>query len=292
MSALLAWLALRSRGPPVDYSPPRSSTLKNIRHMLVLGTTNGWLANVLTAFAVERVDSAVAAMLRASVPLMVAVLVHFVFVEERFSGAATHRDYDRADRHPADRWARRGFRRARVLFRYSRHASGSVFLCMWHRLWPPCRHERSLGLGLWSASLRCGRCRRYFSSVRTSRRVEPASDNMATARDRRRYLLGCADSPLPASVGTCSIGAGRARSVSSASLSSPTRVGIPRRASQAARIAGHRHCRGWYCRYHHQTAIMTSFGFAVEYPQHNVPASAIDRYSVSSSPRNFANRLH
>jgi drug/metabolite transporter (DMT)-like permease len=52
--------------------------------MVVLGTTNGWLANVLTAIAVSRIDSAVVAMLQASVPLMVAVLAHFLFVEEPF----------------------------------------------------------------------------------------------------------------------------------------------------------------------------------------------------------------
>jgi drug/metabolite transporter (DMT)-like permease len=38
----------------------------------------------LTAVAVSRVDSAVVAMLQASVPLMVAVLAHFFFVEEPF----------------------------------------------------------------------------------------------------------------------------------------------------------------------------------------------------------------
>src|SRR6267143_745310 len=84
MSALLAWLALRSQMPPVDDGPSRSSLWKNIGHMVVLGTTNGWLANVLTAAAVSRVDSAVVAMLQASVPLMVAVLAHFLFVEEPF----------------------------------------------------------------------------------------------------------------------------------------------------------------------------------------------------------------
>jgi drug/metabolite transporter (DMT)-like permease len=84
MSALLAWLALRSQTPSADDGPSRSSLWKNIGHMVVLGTTNGWLANVLTAAAVSRVDSAVVAMLQASVPLMVAVLAHFVFVEEPF----------------------------------------------------------------------------------------------------------------------------------------------------------------------------------------------------------------
>jgi drug/metabolite transporter (DMT)-like permease len=83
MSALLAWLAWRSRALPA-YGPLTPSAWKNIGHMVVLGTTNGWLANVLTAAAVSRVDSAVVAMLQASVPLIVAVLAHFLFVEEPF----------------------------------------------------------------------------------------------------------------------------------------------------------------------------------------------------------------
>jgi drug/metabolite transporter (DMT)-like permease len=84
MSALLVWLALRSRTPRVDPDLSRSSPWKNIGHMAVLGTTNGWLTNVLTAAAVSRVDSAVVAMLQAAVPLMVAVLAHFMFAEEPF----------------------------------------------------------------------------------------------------------------------------------------------------------------------------------------------------------------
>jgi drug/metabolite transporter (DMT)-like permease len=83
MSALLAWLALRSRtNPPAYDGPLLPSRRKNIGHMFVLGTTNGWLANVLTAVAVSRVDSAVVAMLQAFVPLMVAVLAHLLFAEE------------------------------------------------------------------------------------------------------------------------------------------------------------------------------------------------------------------
>ncbi|HEY1430382.1 MAG TPA: DMT family transporter [Stellaceae bacterium] len=82
MSALLAWLVLWSRTPRAYDGPTPPSAWKNIGHMVVLGTTNGWLANVLTAIAVSRIDSAVVAMLQASVPLMVAVLAHFLFVEE------------------------------------------------------------------------------------------------------------------------------------------------------------------------------------------------------------------
>jgi len=84
MSALLVWLALWGRPLPLYQGPLRPSGWKSFRHMIVLGTTNGWLTNVLTAVAVSRVDSAVVAMLQASVPLMVAVLAHFFFVEEPF----------------------------------------------------------------------------------------------------------------------------------------------------------------------------------------------------------------
>ena len=82
-TALLAWMALTRRAPPShDDRSPRP--WKMIGQVAVLGTTNGWLVNVLTAAAVSRVDSAVVAMLQAAVPLMVAVMAHFIFVEEPF----------------------------------------------------------------------------------------------------------------------------------------------------------------------------------------------------------------
>lgn len=84
MSALLAWLALRSRTPFAYRGQTPAIAWKNIGHIIVLGTTNGWFANVLTATAVSHVDSSVVAMLQACVPLMVAVLAHFLFVEEPF----------------------------------------------------------------------------------------------------------------------------------------------------------------------------------------------------------------
>ena len=84
MTALLAWLALTRRPPPPVGDDRRGSPWRTIGHMLVLGTTNGWLVNVLTATAVSHVDSAVVAMLQAVVPLMVAILAHFMFVEEPF----------------------------------------------------------------------------------------------------------------------------------------------------------------------------------------------------------------
>ena len=74
MTALLAWLASRRRALPAYGSGSLPRLWKIIGHMVVLGTTNGWPTNVLTATAVNHVDSAVVAMLQAAVPLMVAVL--------------------------------------------------------------------------------------------------------------------------------------------------------------------------------------------------------------------------
>jgi drug/metabolite transporter (DMT)-like permease len=74
MTALLAWLASRRRALPAYGSGSLPRLWKIIGHMVVLGITNRWLTNVLTATAVSRVDSAVVAMLQAAVPLMVAVL--------------------------------------------------------------------------------------------------------------------------------------------------------------------------------------------------------------------------
>jgi drug/metabolite transporter (DMT)-like permease len=84
MSALLVWLALWRRRPPREGGRSRPLSWKPLGHMIVLGTTNGWLTTVLIAVAVSRVDSAVVAMLQAAVPLMVAILAHFLFVEEPF----------------------------------------------------------------------------------------------------------------------------------------------------------------------------------------------------------------
>jgi drug/metabolite transporter (DMT)-like permease len=74
MAALLAWLASRRRALPAYGSDSLPRLWKTIGHMVVLGTTNGWPTNVLTATAVSHVDSAVVAMLQVAVPLMVAVL--------------------------------------------------------------------------------------------------------------------------------------------------------------------------------------------------------------------------
>ena len=54
-----------------------------IRHWLVLGTTNGWVPNVLVAYALVQLASGPAAMIQAAGPLVTAVFAHFLFVEER-----------------------------------------------------------------------------------------------------------------------------------------------------------------------------------------------------------------
>lgn len=82
MTALLVFLALRRL--LLGRTAPRTGAWRDLRHMLVLGTTNGWLANALIAVAVRHVDTAVVAMIQAAVPLFVAIMAHFLFYEERF----------------------------------------------------------------------------------------------------------------------------------------------------------------------------------------------------------------
>ena len=84
MAALTAWLAVRNVAASCSDRKYKLPTWDYLRHMVVLGTTNGWLANVLTAVAVRHADSAVVAMIQATVPLMVVILAHFLFVEEKF----------------------------------------------------------------------------------------------------------------------------------------------------------------------------------------------------------------
>jgi drug/metabolite transporter (DMT)-like permease len=55
------------------------------RDWIVLGTLNGWGPNMLTAYALTQVTTGLAALLQAAGPIMVAVLAHLIFVEERLS---------------------------------------------------------------------------------------------------------------------------------------------------------------------------------------------------------------
>jgi drug/metabolite transporter (DMT)-like permease len=82
MTALLIWLAISAT--TVEGWRTRLGNRKALRHMFVLGTTNGWLSNVLVVIAVSHVDTGIVAMVQAGVPLMVAAMAHFIFDEERF----------------------------------------------------------------------------------------------------------------------------------------------------------------------------------------------------------------
>lgn len=53
------------------------------RDWLVLGSLNGWIPNTLTAYALLEITAGLAAMVQAAGPVMVAVLAHFLYAEER-----------------------------------------------------------------------------------------------------------------------------------------------------------------------------------------------------------------
>lgn len=52
---------------------------------IMLGTTNGWLPNVLVGYALVQLASGPAAMIQAAGPLVTALIAHLVFSEERLS---------------------------------------------------------------------------------------------------------------------------------------------------------------------------------------------------------------
>lgn len=56
-----------------------------VRHWLILGATNGWVPNVLIAYALTQLASGPAAMIQAAGPLVTAILAHVLFAEERLS---------------------------------------------------------------------------------------------------------------------------------------------------------------------------------------------------------------
>jgi drug/metabolite transporter (DMT)-like permease len=58
---------------------------KEWRIWAILGTFNGWLPNVLLAYALTQITTASAAMIQASAPLIVAVLSHWLFADERLT---------------------------------------------------------------------------------------------------------------------------------------------------------------------------------------------------------------
>ncbi len=52
---------------------------------LLLGAFNGWIPNILVTFALSRITTAPAAMIQASGPLIVAVLSHMLYADERLT---------------------------------------------------------------------------------------------------------------------------------------------------------------------------------------------------------------
>ena len=57
------------------------------RDWLVLGTVNGWLPNILVAFALMRMDSGPSALIQAAGPVLTAILAHFILAGERLTPA-------------------------------------------------------------------------------------------------------------------------------------------------------------------------------------------------------------
>jgi drug/metabolite transporter (DMT)-like permease len=76
-TSLSLWFTLRGK----SILPQRHEW----RIWAVLGTFNGWLPNVLLAYALSQLPTAPAGMIQASSPLIVAALSHFLFADERLT---------------------------------------------------------------------------------------------------------------------------------------------------------------------------------------------------------------
>jgi len=77
-AAVLSLWSLGRRRSPL---PRRAEILP----WIMLGTTNGWLPNVLVGYALVQLASGPAAMIQAAGPLVTALVAHLVFSEERLS---------------------------------------------------------------------------------------------------------------------------------------------------------------------------------------------------------------
>ena len=80
LAAVLLWIAIRATRRAKQRSSDRWVPA------LVLGTVSGWVPNVLTAWALLRLDSSVAGMLSAASPIFVVILAHFFLTNERIHG--------------------------------------------------------------------------------------------------------------------------------------------------------------------------------------------------------------
>ena len=58
---------------------------KEWRHWILLGAIQGWIPNVLTALGLRTTTAGVASMIQASAPLVVALIAHLMFQEERLT---------------------------------------------------------------------------------------------------------------------------------------------------------------------------------------------------------------
>lgn len=76
-TTLAAWFMLQGK----SILPQRHE----LKVWTFLGTFNGWLPNVLVAYALTQIATAPAAMIQASSPLIVAVMSHLMFADERLS---------------------------------------------------------------------------------------------------------------------------------------------------------------------------------------------------------------
>ncbi|MCP8941132.1 DMT family transporter [Alsobacter sp. SYSU M60028] len=73
-SVIAAWFVARGLSP----LPER----RELVPWLALGTLNGWLPNVLTAYALTQIPAGLSSMIQASGPLMVAVIAHVALADE------------------------------------------------------------------------------------------------------------------------------------------------------------------------------------------------------------------
>jgi drug/metabolite transporter (DMT)-like permease len=78
LAAAILWIVVK-----VVRSGSHPHTPIGWRAPIVLGTLSGWLPNVLTAWALLRLDSSVAGMLSAASPIFVVILAHFFLTAER-----------------------------------------------------------------------------------------------------------------------------------------------------------------------------------------------------------------
>ena len=75
--ALVSWFAVQVK----SFRPDGGQW----HHWVVLGALNGWIPNVLVAHALTQIGTAPAAMIQASGPLIVALLSHLLFADERLT---------------------------------------------------------------------------------------------------------------------------------------------------------------------------------------------------------------